>query len=360
VTTKTIARPKEIRPETYRMYLVIKYVAWIGILAHTSFIPLFFWMGVPFMGASNFLSVSMWLAVRWANGKGRIGMALSLILTEVSLHAFLAVSFVGWSSGFHYYILALIPFAAMNDRMKPRLMVGEIAGLIAMYLVLYTFTKDIVFYGPPGPIMKLVPYANVAISTTAIGVITYYFRIASMTAETSLKRLASTDTLTGLFNRRRMMEALNGQHARSKRTGQPAALLIADIDHFKRFNDERGHQFGDVVLCRVATALKESLREQDVCARWGGEEFLMLLPDTDLEGAEQVARKLNQAVQNLDLDEGAGRVAVTLTLGVAMLEPTREIYESVRVADDALYHGKKSGRNRVVTRNITELSDARG
>ena len=86
----------------------------------------------------------------------------------------------------------------------------------------------------------------------------------------------------------------------------------------------------------------------------------MLLPDTDLEGAEQVARKLNQAVQNLDLDEGAGRVAVTLTLGVAMLEPTREIYESVRVADDALYHGKKSGRNRVVTRNITELSDARG
>lgn len=340
------------------MYLVIKYVAWIGILAHTSFIPLFYWMGVPFMAAFNLLSVSMWVAVRWANRRGRIGLALSLILTEVSVHAALAVNFVGWNSGFHYYILALIPFAAMNERLRPRLMVGEIVGLVGLYLVLYTVTRDIRFSGPGGWLMTLVPYSNVAIATLAIGVITYYFRIASLSAESALQRLAATDSLTGLYNRRRMLEVLEGQHTRSKRSGQPAALLLADVDHFKRVNDEHGHEAGDVVLCRVASCLRETLRSQDACARWGGEEFLMLLPDTDLAGAETVARKLNAAVSDLEIEVDGKSPQITLTCGVALLDPKIEIYQSVRAADDAMYRGKESGRNRVVLWDDAALSEA--
>lgn len=349
-------KPQGISADDYRMYLVVRYIAWIGLTAHIGFIPLFLYLGIEFMAAFNVLSVAMWVGVRWANNRGRMGVALSLIMTEVTAHALLAVHFAGWNSGFHYYILALIPFAALNERTRTRMMIAEIAGLIAIYLLLYGSTRDMPFVGRPGLIKTLVPYINVIVPTLAIGVMTYYFRIATIGYENALKRQASTDSLTGLFNRRRMLESLKEQHIRSKRSEQKAALLLADIDHFKRFNDERGHQFGDVVLCRVASALKESLREQDVCARWGGEEFLMLLPDTDLAGAATVARKLNEAVQSIELDDADG-LSVTLTIGVALLDPEREIYESVREADNAMYQGKESGRNRVVRWDEATLSE---
>lgn len=349
-------RPQNVSADDYRMYLVIRYIAWIGISAHIGFIPLFLYLGVPFMAGFNVLSVSMWFGVRWANKRSRTGLALSLIMTEVTAHAVLAVSFVGWNSGFHYYILALIPFAALNERTRTRMMIVEIAALIAIYLLLYGMTRNMPFFGRPGLIKELVPYINVVVPTFAIGVMTYYFRIATIGYEKALKQQASTDSLTGLFNRRRMLESLKEQHARSKRTEQKAALLLADIDHFKRFNDERGHQFGDVVLCRVASALKQALRQQDVCARWGGEEFLILLPDTDLEGAATVARKLNQAVHGIEFEDADG-LKVTLTIGVAMLDPVREIYESIREADNAMYQGKESGRNRVVRWDEATLSE---
>jgi diguanylate cyclase (GGDEF)-like protein len=183
----------------------------------------------------------------------------------------------------------------------------------------------------------------------ALALVSYYFRLASTDAERRLERVAATDPLTGLLNRRSMSARLLEEEARHLRTGAPFALILADVDHFKRINDAHGHAVGDRVLSSVAGVLYGSLRTQDAAARWGGEEFLLLLPDTTLDGAEEVASRLRRDVQDR-LPELRGVPAdVTLTFGVAAYAPVESVDACLKAADDALYRGKAEGRDRVVS-----------
>ncbi|MDA8388303.1 MAG: diguanylate cyclase [Nitrospiraceae bacterium] len=160
--------------------------------------------------------------------------------------------------------------------------------------------------------------------------------------------LARTDHLTGLCNRSHMMEKLREEEVRFHRNGRPFSLILSDIDHFKRFNDTYGHECGDLVLKTISGILKNSLREQDTVARWGGEEFLLLLPETDVSAAEGVARRLLEKVASHELDYNGSALCVTMTFGVSAYEKDSGIAGSIRHADEALYDGKEQGRNRVV------------
>ncbi len=165
---------------------------------------------------------------------------------------------------------------------------------------------------------------------------------------TQLNISARTDYLTGLANRIHMMERLREESARSRRGGKPCAVIIADIDHFKAINDTHGHECGDHVLGSIADIMRANIREQDVLARWGGEEFLFLLPETDAAGSSVLAEKIRGAVECERISYHDTIVPVTLTLGVASLNPEDDIDASIRRADEALYEGKRTGRNRVV------------
>ncbi len=160
------------------------------------------------------------------------------------------------------------------------------------------------------------------------------------------RRLANSDALTGLQNRRRATERLEAEVARARRYGTPLALALCDIDHFKQVNDRYGHNMGDEVLVRVAGALQEALRQVDLVGRWGGEEFLVLLPDTDSDGARIVGERLRMAVEGLPpfLD---GPASVTCSIGVATFQSEDSGTVFVDRADQALYKAKKSGRNRI-------------
>jgi two-component system cell cycle response regulator len=157
-----------------------------------------------------------------------------------------------------------------------------------------------------------------------------------------LAELSVTDELTSLPNRRRFSQKLAEEVRRSERTGHIFALLMADLDRFKRVNDEHGHQVGDRVLQRCAASLRRCLRGTDFIARYGGEEFCALLLDTSLEGAKDAAERLRTAVE-------AGPDPVpTVSIGAALWEPGLEPEELLRRADQALYAAKEAGRNRVV------------
>lgn len=156
------------------------------------------------------------------------------------------------------------------------------------------------------------------------------------------KSAAIHDPLTGLGNRRAFDSALNHELARMKRTGGPVSLIMCDIDHFKKVNDALGHQTGDLVLKEMAEIIKTSCREMDVPARFGGEEFVILLPDTSLEGAALAAERLRAAVE-AHAFPGAGHV--TVSLGVAQTSEHPE--ELVNQSDQAMYAAKRGGRNRV-------------
>lgn len=174
-------------------------------------------------------------------------------------------------------------------------------------------------------------------------------------ANARLQALASEDFLTGLPNRRRFDEALLQEKARARRESRPLSLLMVDVDHFKVFNDRYGHQAGDDCLRRIAMLLGQSLqRPGDQVCRYGGEEFAVILPDTDAHGARSVARYLCQEIYDAGLThEGSPIGRVTLSIGSASHDPERGAHgialtALLHTADLALYRAKQDGRNRVV------------
>jgi diguanylate cyclase (GGDEF)-like protein len=156
-----------------------------------------------------------------------------------------------------------------------------------------------------------------------------------------------TDSLTGLLNRRGFLESGDGAIVRARRSGKPLCVIIADIDHFKAVNDAYGHAAGDAALKQLAAALRSSVRAQDAVARWGGEEFILLLPETGRVGAAKVAEALRATVAELPISYEGKSIALTLSLGVAEHDPIRNFEETIGVADAALYRAKEQGRNRV-------------
>jgi two-component system, cell cycle response regulator len=174
----------------------------------------------------------------------------------------------------------------------------------------------------------------------------------------AMEERATTDGLTGLTNHRAFRERLAQIHALAERTGQKFALILTDIDHFKKVNDTHGHPVGDAVLKRVASVFSGRARKVDVVARYGGEEFVLVLPDTDGEGAELFANKLREEVAAQIMNSDQGPFQVTISMGVAEYpQDTRDPSELVERADQALYRCKRGGRN-CVTRWSRSLAAA--
>ncbi|RRR68091.1 MAG: diguanylate cyclase [Candidatus Viridilinea halotolerans] len=163
-------------------------------------------------------------------------------------------------------------------------------------------------------------------------------------ANAQLQALATSDGLTGLTNHRALQQELVSATHRAQRSGEPLALIMLDIDHFKRFNDTFGHPAGDHVLRVVAGVLRASVRSSDLVARYGGEEFAILLPNTTSSGAAEIAERCRQALSDLIWNEWP----ITASFGVAVWQPCREAKQDlIAQADAALYHAKHQGRNRV-------------
>jgi diguanylate cyclase (GGDEF)-like protein len=164
-----------------------------------------------------------------------------------------------------------------------------------------------------------------------------------------VQRQAITDDLTGLVNRRRFIEALDAEIERARRFGAALTIVLADLDNFKQVNDEFGHHGGDVVLRAFADLIRSHVRDVDVSGRIGGEEFAILLPDTDAGGAARVAERMRSSLNEvaIPLSEGAA-IHVASSFGVAELARDQSGDDLLRAADAALYRAKDEGKNRVV------------
>ncbi|MBX3274913.1 MAG: GGDEF domain-containing protein [Sandaracinaceae bacterium] len=170
------------------------------------------------------------------------------------------------------------------------------------------------------------------------------------------ERAAMFDGLTGIHNRRWLDETLHRMVERHSRGGSELSVSLIDIDHFKSFNDTYGHAAGDHVLTIVATTLAANLRPTDLVARFGGEEFVIIFPDTPVEQARIAAERVREAVaaQTLAMPDGTALPSVTISMGVTALAPGEPVPELLKVADMAMYRAKQAGRNRVVVGQRTD------
>ena len=176
-----------------------------------------------------------------------------------------------------------------------------------------------------------------------------------VSAREQLRVQATHDSLTGLFNRPAILEHLEREIVRSNREKKAMAVIMADLDHFKDINDTYGHQTGDAVLQETARRMLSSCRAYDFVGRYGGEEFLVVVPTSDLQAAVELAERLRQNVSAQPVDVRGRTIPVTLSLGVATVAPgSEQSVQMLHQADEALYAAKRAGRNRVESALSTE------
>ena len=156
------------------------------------------------------------------------------------------------------------------------------------------------------------------------------------------------DTLTGCYNRRYLFKESSRVASQAKRHGQSVSLMMLDIDHFKEVNDNYGHKIGDQALQNFSRCLSKNLRHEDILTRYGGEEFVILLPQTNIAQARRLAERMRQAIKNMRI-KSQPELIISTSIGISAMHLDESIHRTIERADQALLQAKESGRNRVVT-----------
>lgn len=339
--------------DNYRMYMVINYSTYIGIIVHAFLVPFFLLIGLSVLGVFNIFSASLWLFARIFNNKQQYTIAASMMVIEICLHSSLAVFYLGWNAGFQYYLMPCVPFLLSNTKSRDATVVANAVICCILFVALYTFSLYHVQAYSNAIIIGGMQYVNAVVGFIGLIIISYYFRATTIISERKMEMIANTDKLTGLANRRGIQQVLDAHYQLHRRNGNAFCVVMADVDNFKQVNDVYGHDCGDYVLKAVAGIIANRLRKSDAKSRWGGEEFLFMLPDADLSHASGVAESIRKCVEEYRFTCNGNELRLTLTLGVAQQEEGNSIEDTIKQADDLLYIGKKNGRNQV--RTIKEM-----
>lgn len=359
VTTgiRTSGIPNGMRKWATAMFLAT--LTW-GLIALRGKIPDF----LSIMVANGFLSAAyaMMLAAVYEFQQRRaphwqywLPVALTLLLTAM-LPDDVRSRFV-WEGIIYGLQMTLIARALLSDRDTRagrawRLLFG---GTVLLILVLgiravFALSGQIEFAQPQNHValqpIQLISYIA-AMSIALLGSFGFVLLVKEHT-DREIMHLAMTDSLTQIPNRRALMDY--AEHVLARRNGLPLAMLMIDADYFKRINDTHGHQAGDEVLCQLATLLAKRLRGQDLLGRYGGEEFLVIAPETDFENALALAESLRKIIATTSCVTSTGEISVSVSIGVSSCPITakRALKAMLVEADMALYDAKHTGRNKVV------------
>lgn len=310
------------------------------------FFVIFYALGSPILAWINVVSISMYAAAYACIERRKNFVAVCLIWAEVLGHAALGTLMAGWESAFHYYLLMFIPAIFVSTKTSKA--VAAVFVLWCFYVGLNAVTYQVPPLEPlaPGALIAL-RYFNISVVFAMFAYLSSYYYGTIAAAQRHLSMLAMTDPLTGLYNRRHILDVAEYEAVQQKRTSTGLSFIITDIDYFKRINDTYGHDAGDAVIVAVSQTIRNSVREQDSVARWGGEEFLIVLPDTHLDKAAHVAHRIRENVAAIRVPAGPRTISVSATLGVSFYRTGESISNAIAKADESLYKGKKEGRNRV-------------
>jgi diguanylate cyclase (GGDEF)-like protein len=295
------------------------------------------------------VSVSIYGSCYLMSCRGIRGLVTPLVWLDLIGHATIACLIFGVDSGFQFHSWILMPLVFANASRNIRTKLAMALVLSVLYMIVDWWLRRTTPQLVMDPLaMNALRYFNISTYLAALGGMAYVYARTVKQVENKLRVTAGTDSLTGLINRRRMSDRLQQEISRARIEQQPLSVILLDIDEFKSINDRYGHNRGDEVIKRVGDVLLLCVRDKDLVARWGGEEFLILLPSTTIAAAHELSERLRRQVAiTVSCDDLRTR-AVTITIGVAQWHPGESLEETIHRADQALYLGKNAGRNRVV------------
>ncbi|MCI7766558.1 MAG: GGDEF domain-containing protein [Oscillospiraceae bacterium] len=337
----------------------IKYtiLQWCAAVVHFLLIFIFASVGVYSMVLFNIGSTICYLLCGILVKRERYILFYYIAFVEICLHSYIATILVGWAPGFPLYIIGIMPVIFYMH-----FSLDESAGLHESLLIglccLLTFVicKVISYRIEPIYVIseRAATYIYIFNTFIVFGLLLFFslFFLREIQFSRSvleeqnarLDKIAGIDALTGLYNRRSMDKILGNASA----SGKTFSVIICDIDDFKRINDTYGHNSGDEVLRKLSEAIISILRENDSVCRWGGEEILILAEGTPLSGAALVAERIRAQIEGLEIKSEDNIIKCTVTAGAAESTEAGSIEEIIGLADDRLYCGKKSGKNKVV------------
>ncbi|MDD6811730.1 MAG: GGDEF domain-containing protein [Lachnospiraceae bacterium] len=347
-----------VSSEKYKYSCLIYAIATV----HAILVALFCFLHVKPLIAFNIFSVITYIGCASAlRYNCKLIWIFYTIYIEIVAHSFISTICIGWNFGFSQYIIALVPFGFY---MCYTLIEGRRKYLVASLLGIAAFISFIgcrmisLFSGPIYDIdtsatLEFVIYtfnSSCTFGFLLIFSLIFVYEMQNATNKlrsqnTILENLASTDPLTGLYNRRSMQIFLN--HALE--SGSGFCVLMCDIDNFKSLNDTYGHDFGDEVLKAISTILQQQVEDYDYVCRWGGEEMLVLVSNSDLHHACQIAENIRRNISNNMFHSVEKIVHCSITIGVASHHKGDTIEDTIAHADYNLYQGKRNGKNRVVS-----------
>lgn len=340
-------RTQVLQDATVQFWRHIIAIVWIAFALHIVLFGLFLVLDIPVLWAANGLSMALYVVCLVAIRQKRYPLAGMLFSLEIIAHAVIATWQLGWDSNFHFYLFCLVPIVAFSFQNAPvrRACLG--LAILAVAVGGFVLRRRVgVAAGVSDGLIEAFGIANVFTATAMLLYATALSVRFTLSVHMHLFHTAHRDSLTSLYTRRRVLQRLRQISGQGE--AAEIAIVLLDIDHFKQINDRHGHDVGDVVLQRVADCIAGCVRDSDIAARWGGEEFLVLMPATSLLEARQVAERVLTHIKT-----HAGRIegtplAVTATLAVVVMAPQEAFREALKRADGLLYQGKEAGRDRVM------------
>ena len=321
---------------------------------HLLFIPLFFFLKLYVLACANVGSVLVYLYAIFGLGDKTLithddRVIGWLVYAELIGHAVLATYYLGLESGFHYYIytLAILPFFTQRYALKTQLL--RLFGIIAVSLFLNIhFREHQPLHGIARQYIFVLGNINLVLFLLISSGLVLLYSQHEQKHYIQLKNRSILDPLTGLYNRRFMVEYSEKFFTSNTANTVTPALLIIDIDHFKHVNDRYGHTLGDYVIQHTANMIRETVGKNAYTSRWGGEEFLALIPDITPDALETLCRNIVQIFHSHPLTTEKTKIDITITCGAALRNANESFSELFIRADTALYQGKVSGRDRYI------------
>lgn len=328
------------------------------IIIHAIYFIIFLINNITMLTYFNIGSTVFYVGLYIVAKKGYPYLSFGLMHVEVIVYTIFASVCLGWDSGFSYLVLCFLGTLSIvtfkNPSIKYILGLIDIVvffalriycvnhGAIYSYEINSNFINDIFIYNVIiylGEVLFLSIYNNRT---------TRWLQRKLFEQNNFLQDLASKDQLTKLFNRRSMTECLSNAYNESMSKGQTFSIAICDIDNFKQVNDTYGHQCGDFVLSAVASIILNNIRKTDTACRWGGEELLIIFPDTDINNAVDQTERIRKLIGEYNFIYRDYKLKITMTFGVCDSKKFQTVSNMVLEADRLLYNGKRNGKNRVI------------